>query len=319
MDKTTARCVICRRLRSVCGSDLALGLAQADNITAAFRGTWSSASADDSLLRWLRVKNGTLFLSLTAASTSVPSVEDVKGELLLATADAGFNPRAELRLGVDGGVYVADTGRLVLRMSSSRLFGDITASDADTMTPIYRAALVEAAQGLLRGDGGRLFVGRNRSASGEAPSGVKKLCRFTLEAHAAAVPQPQQDWGGVPSVHIDGTLVSQECGVNVDVSLVQLRPEFAEKAKSAGMLSGLLVLVMISLTARQLEASASPAAMQRLSFGCICHQGMLDSCACVLHLMAGIIADELFATFSFVALGYFVRPCRAPRGHTATH
>jgi hypothetical protein len=312
VDKT-ARCVVHSRQRCLCVSDPPL-VWQADNITAAFRGTWSSASADDTLQRWLRVKNGTVFLSLTAASTSVPAVEDVQGEMVLATADAGFNARGELRLGVDGGVYVGDTGRLVLRMSSSRqpLFGDITASDADALTPIYRAALAEAAQGLLRGDGGRLFVGRNGSASGDSPSGVKKLCRFQLEAHAATVPQPQQDWGGVPSVHIDGTLVSQECGVSVEVSLVQLRPEFAEKAKSAGMLSGMLVLIMISLTARQLEASASPAAMQRLSFGCVCHQGMLDSCACVLHLMAGIIADELFATFSFVALGYFVRQFCAP-------
>lgn len=235
------------------------------------------------------------------------AVEDVKGELVLATADVGLSARGDVRLGVDGGVYVADTGRLVLRMSSHRptLWGDIPASDAEAMAPIYRAALVEAAQGLLSGDGGRLFAGRNGSATGHAPSGVKKLCRFQLEAHAATVPMPLQDWGGVPSVHMNGTLVSQECGVNLEVHLVQLRTEFAEKAKSAGMLSGMLVLVMISLTARQLEASASPAAMQRIAFGCVCHQGMLDSCACVLHLMAGIIADELFATFSFVALGYF--------------
>lgn len=223
---------------------------------------------------------------------------------MLTAADVGFSSRGDVHLGVDGGVYVRDAGQLRLRLSS-RLVADVSASDAAAMAPVYRSALRDAAHDVVRGGTGRLFTGRNTSADGLAPSGVRRRCSFTIEAHATTV-SLSQDWRGVPSVHIDGSLVSNDCGINVKLHLLQMQTEaMLEKAQTVGMLEGMIALAMISLTARQLEASASPAALQRISFGCICHQGMLDSCTCVLHLMAGIVADELFATFSFVSLGYF--------------
>ena len=276
-------------------------------MTSNFRGTWSVEGTGDSLQRWLHASNGSVFVALTSRPTSTSGVADVAGELVLTTAEVGFNTRGEaLRLGIDGGVYVAEAGQLRLRLSS-RLVADVTAADAAAIAPVYRGALRDAAHDLLnRGGNGRMmFSGRNASAEGRAPSGLRRRCSFQLEAHATTVAHPEQDWSGVPSIHIDGHLVSP-CGIHVNLHAVEMHSaQMLAKAQTVGMLSGMLALVMISLTARQLDSSASPAALQRISFGCICHQGMLDSATCVFHLMAGIVADELLSTYIFVALAYF--------------
>lgn len=65
-------------------------------------------------------------------------------------------------------------------------------------------------------------------------------------------------------------------------------------------------IVLVSLTARQMETATSGSAVMQVSLACICHQGVLDSFFTLIHLTGGLMVDALFASFTSCALVYFI-------------
>ena len=277
------------------------------NVSGTFRGTWAARGGEPghALKRWTPALNGTAFLTLATTPTRVDGVFDVTGELVLTTSETRLTP--DIRMGVEGGVHVVETNELRLTLAS-KLLAEVSAEETAAGGAPYRAAVADVARertDAARQHTGRLFSGFNSSAKGSEPTGLRRRCPFRLNGAVSAHPSPR-DWHGLPATRLAAELLSAECGLALgfDVQLIQ-QEMLVEKAKTAAMLAAAMALAMTSLTARLIEGAASPAALSRISFACLCHQSLLDSCACLLHLTAGLMADQLFASYAGTALCFF--------------
>lgn len=267
------------------------------NLTGTFVGNWSLLAESDASFFGASPTNGSLHLGLDTHPSQVPEVEDVRGNLVLfPSPEAGAEDRLpdhsaanQLRLVVDGGVLLHRPSQdswaeLRLQLSSS-MFQNV--SDDDDARARGRAAR----GGLFRDDT------------------LVRRCHFSFEGKVSAVWEelPRRAWGGQPSVEVSGRLASQECSLAVwlEASLLR-RDEMTEKANSVALMSTGTALMLISLTARQLEAAASGAALARLSFATVAHLAILDANASLLHLSIGFLSEELFGSFAFAAFCYLL-------------
>ena len=267
------------------------------NLTGNFLGNWSlladsiaDASGNASALS---PPNGTLHLVLDTHTSLVREVEDVRGHLVLfPSPEPGAEERApppQLRLVVDGGVLVhrpADDGWAELRLQlSSSMFQNVS----------------EGEEARARGRAAR--GGFFRDAQ------LVRRCAFSFAGEVNSVweEEPRRSWGGQPSVELRGRLSSAECGlaVSLEASLVR-RDEMTEKANSVALMSTGTALMLISLTARQLEAVSTSAALGRLSFATASHLAILDANASLLHLSVAFLSEELFGSFAFAAFVYLL-------------
>jgi hypothetical protein len=137
-------------------------------------------------------------------------------------------------------------------------------------------------------------------------TGLRRRCTFRLTA-TLPPPAPSEAWHGRPSVRLQGLLESSECGISLRLNASLLHTEaLVVKASNAALLASMTALALLSVTVRQMEASASGSAMTRVSLACICHQSTLDSYACLLHLTGGLMVDALFSSFLTTAMCFFV-------------
>jgi hypothetical protein len=248
-------------------------------------GTWESSAAPNAtrqheLLHWVSREEGSLLLAIRTAPSQTTGVEHVKGDLVLAAGD--FANDHDVRMAVEG-LYVRATGELRLLAASSRVSGEATPE------------ALAAAQ-------------RHSNASGLPAVYARRTpqaCTFRLTAKLP--PAPAEVHRGRPSITLVGVLDSTDCDappLRLNATLLHT-DALVEKANSAAMLAAATGLVLLSLTARQMESSASGSAMTRVSLACVCHQSVLDSFACLLHLTGSLMVDALFSSFFTAALCYF--------------
>ena len=291
----------------------ASGLAPPQNISGTFRGSWAAAEGGDALRAegppltpWVAGANGSALCILTTRESETPGVHAVKGDILLAASGAA----AEVRLAAEG-LYVPQTGELRLLVSRSHVLQDVTAEEGGT--PAFRraqaGALTEAAKLLAGSRGGRRHPPRlsDQARGGRwNASGLRRTCDFEL---AVKLP-PQaasQSWRSRSDVRLQGLLSSPSCRAALRLNTTRLNTAaLVLKARNVASLAATSGIALISLTARQMEASSGGSAVRQVSLACICHQGVLDSFFTLIHLTTGLMVDALFASFTSCALVFFI-------------
>lgn len=287
-------------------------------LRTALAGTWASttATAPNELRGWVTRGNGSLLLELKTRTSRTEGVDYVNANVVLAVNDVTQSTR-DVRFAAEG-LYVAATGELRLLAASAPVFASVSASEAEEGGDAYHAALAAAAaeaasqlRALPGSPRSRVslvspqFAARDAGGNATA-SGLRRRC--TLSLAATLPPSASADsWHGRPSVRLVATLLSPECGVQLLLNASLLHTDaLVSKANNAALLAGAVGMLLLSLTARQMEACSAGAAVNKVSLACICHQSALDSYACLLHLTGGLMVDALFSTFSMTALCYFV-------------
>jgi hypothetical protein len=276
-------------------------------------GTWAQVpgAAGDAPFAWVTRANGSLLVTLTTDASSVEDVLYAKADIVLA-AGAFASERLDVRISAEG-LYVRATGELRLLVTQSHVFADITEAEAAAGGDAYRTALAEAAAEAaelyvaLQERGARTRLPRlsqQQADTSKNATGLRRRCAFRL---TAKLPASAADWHGRPSVHLLGSLDSADCHVALRLNASLLHTaELTVKANNAALLAALMAMVMISVTARQMEACAAGSAMTKVSLACLCHQSVLDSFACLLHLTGGLMVDALFSSFFSTAICFFV-------------
>jgi hypothetical protein len=263
-------------------------------LSGLFRGNWSSHEADDSL----GATNGSAFLVLQASPGHVGGVDDVRSRLVVWTSGQS------VQLDGDGVLIRANTSNAAeLRvLYTSHLLSNVSLVEAQRGGEAYWAAVDAAAHEPS------LFprLWSPAEATEEQPSGLKRRCSFKLTAQLSALSSPS-DWDSLPSLVVKGVLDSADCDLRLELSVRLFRTSLMlQKAGNAALFASFLAIALLSLGARQLQASTFAAQLAQISFASALWLTVVDMDVCLLNLTVALGSDELWPPFFFAALTWFV-------------
>ncbi|KAJ1936339.1 hypothetical protein FBU59_005086, partial [Linderina macrospora] len=112
-----------------------------------------------------------------------------------------------------------------------------------------------------------------------------------------------------PTLNAQAILFSTNCSVTVSSAgahVVGTRIEpYLAKATHYALATFVVLLVQIVLTIRQMEHTATPSSISRISYYTVAMQAVLDSYLCMLHLTGGAFYNEIYLAFSGVSFMTF--------------
>ena len=111
----------------------------------------------------------------------------------------------------------------------------------------------------------------------------------------------------VAELLMNGTLVSDNCGMVLDINATYVRlEEYYAKAVNYTLMITIVSFLQVLLLIRQMESTSTQASAAKVSLLSIGIQAIMDAYLCLLHLTAGIVVEALFNAFATAAFFEFV-------------
>eukprot|EP00191_Tetraselmis_sp_GSL018_P024194 CAMPEP_0177623596 /NCGR_PEP_ID=MMETSP0419_2-20121207/28988_1 /TAXON_ID=582737 /ORGANISM="Tetraselmis sp., Strain GSL018" /LENGTH=598 /DNA_ID=CAMNT_0019124161 /DNA_START=566 /DNA_END=2360 /DNA_ORIENTATION=+ len=261
------------------------------NVTGMYRGSWTKISFDSALeqTRVLRKDGGVAIFELRSHPSEESGLHTLEGDLVIR--DGAYVTDDDIRMRVHG-IYVPESGKVTAILDPvTPIRIEVSEQDRRERNAAYREALKD--EPLLR-----------------------KKCDFRLDLRPSVLGNGSsaQAAGGAASAPppgselvMNGTLVSENCGMVISVNAAYVRlEEYYTKAVNYTLMITVISFAQVLLLIRQMEVTNTQASASKVSLLSIGIQAIMDSYLCLLHLTAGIVVEALFNAFATAAFFEFV-------------
>uniref|UniRef100_A0A061R832 RING-type E3 ubiquitin transferase n=1 Tax=Tetraselmis sp. GSL018 TaxID=582737 RepID=A0A061R832_9CHLO len=282
------------------------------NVTGMYRGSWTKISFDSALeqTRVLRKDGGVAIFELRSHPSEESGLHTLEGDLVIR--DGAYVTDDDIRMRVHG-IYVPESGKVTAILDPvTPIRIEVSEQDRRERNAAYREALRHQAQWTLPGLHRAVIM---RRGSQDEPL-LRKKCDFRLDLRPSVLGNGSsaQAAGGAASAPppgselvMNGTLVSENCGMVISVNAAYVRlEEYYTKAVNYTLMITVISFAQVLLLIRQMEVTNTQASASKVSLLSIGIQAIMDSYLCLLHLTAGIVVEALFNAFATAAFFEFV-------------